>query len=350
MALKPDYFKEACKLGQAFGMARNRNELLNLILQSAIDILNGKAACLYLLEPGKQELAPVAQKGLSESYFHSRKSMLARKIMPLVMKDGFFYSRDAASDPGLEYPGAKKAEGIVSVLAVPVMVRGKNIGIFCLFTSAPRDFTRDEKDFLLFLAQQGGGVMEHARVLDQLRNETKLLFDLAVKLSGSLDIKEILRAMSAEIARALGVKGASIRLLDEDKQTLELVASYGLSEKYLQKGPVSARKSISQAVNGQKPVIVENAATDRRVQYRKMNKEEGIVTILSVPITTKEKVIGVLRLYSKVKRDFSQDEIMLVTALAYLGGLAIQNASLYLVCQTDMKDLKDELWSHRSWF
>ena len=41
---------------------------------------------------------------------------------------------------------------------------------------------------------------------------------------------------------------------------------------------------------------------------------------------------------------------MLVTALAYLGGLAIQNASLYLMCQSDMKNLKDELWSHRSWF
>jgi len=51
-----------------------------------------------------------------------------------------------------------------------------------------------------------------------------------------------------------------------------------------------------------------------------------------------------------VKRNFTRDEIMLVTALAYLGGLAIQNASLYLMSQTDIKDLKDELWSHRSWF
>ena len=81
-----------------------------------------------------------------------------------------------------------------------------------------------------------------------------------------------------------------------------------------------------------------------------MNREEGIVTILSVPIKTKERVIGVLRLYSGVTRNFTRDEIMLVTALAYLGGLAIQNASLYLLCQVDIKDLKDELWSHRSWF
>jgi GAF domain-containing protein len=81
-----------------------------------------------------------------------------------------------------------------------------------------------------------------------------------------------------------------------------------------------------------------------------MNKAEGIVTILAVPIKTKERVIGVLRLYSGVPREFTPDELMLVTALAYLGGLAIQNASLYLVCQSDMENLKGELWSHRSWF
>ena len=350
MPSKPDFFRTMCQLTKAFGTARNRKELLDLILKSAVDTLKGKAACLYLARPGKEELLPVAQQGLSESYFRSRKSMLARRIVPLVLKEGFFYSRDAATDPSLEFPDAKKAEGIAAILAVPVMVKGKNIGVFCLFTAAPREFSADEREFLIFLAQQGGGVMEHARLIDQLRSETRLLFDLAVNLSGSLDVKEILRAMSTDIAVALGVKGASIRLLDEDKQTLELVASYGLSEKYLQKGPVSAKKSISQALNNQKPVIVENAATDRRVQYRKMNKEEGIVTIMSVPIKTKEQVIGVLRLYTGVKRDFTADEIMLATALAYLGGLAIQNASLYLMCQTDIKDLKNELWSHRSWF
>ena len=69
--------------------------------------------------------------------------------------------------------------------------------------------------FSSLLAQQGGGVMEHARLIDQLRQETRLLFDLAVNLSGSLDVKEILHAMSTDMARALGVKAASIRLLDE---------------------------------------------------------------------------------------------------------------------------------------
>ncbi|MFA5110627.1 MAG: GAF domain-containing protein [Desulfobaccales bacterium] len=350
MPVRIDYFKRLCELCKAFGTARNRGELLEMIFASAMEILGGKAACLYLAEAGKQELIPVAQKGLSESYFRSRKSMLTRKIVPLVVKRGFFYCRDAAADPEMEYPDAKKAEGIASILAVPVMVKGHNIGVFCLFTATPRDFQPEEKDFLILLAQQGGGVVEHARLIDHLRRETQLFFDLAVNLSGSLEVKEILHAMTTDLAKALKVKGVSIRLLDKTDQVLELVASHGLSEKYLQKGPVSAQKSIAQALKAQKPVIILNAATDRRVQYRAMNKEEGVVTILVVPIKTKEKVIGVLRLYSQVVRHFTPDEIKLVTALAYLGGLAIQNASMYLMCQADMKDLKEELWSHRSWF
>lgn len=350
MPVRIDFFKRLCDLCKTFGTARNRRELLEMIFASAIEILDGKAACLYMTEVGKTTLMPVAQKGLSESYFRSKKSILVQKILPLVLKKGFFYCRDAATDPKLEYPDAKKAEGIASILAVPVMVKGKNSGVFCLFTATPRDFTPEEKQFVSLLAQQGGGVMEHARLIDHLHRETQLFFDLAVNLSSSLEVKDILRAMTTDLAQALGVKGVSIRLLNESRETLELVASSGLSKKYLQKGPVSAQKSIAQALKTQKPVIILNAATDRRVQYRAMNKEEGIVTILAVPIKTKEQVIGVLRLYSKVVRHFTPEDIKLVTTLAYLGGLAIQNASLYLMCQMDMKDLKEELWSHRSWF
>jgi GAF domain-containing protein len=350
MPVRINYFKKLVELCKTFGTARNRRELLEMIFVSAMDILGGKAACLYLTDIGKPELIPIAQKGLSESYFRSKKSMLTQKIVPLVVKKGFFYCRDAAVDPKLEFPDAKKAEGIASILAVPVMVKGKINGVFCLFTASPRDFAPQEKEFASLLAQQAGGVMEHARLLDHLRRETQLFFDLAVNLSGTLEVKEILRAMTTDLAQALGVKGASIRLLDEQRETLEPVASFGLSKKYLEKGPVSAQESIPQVLKAKKPVIILNAATDKRVQYREMNQKEGIVTILAAPIKTKEQVIGVLRLYSKVMRHFTPEEIKLVTALAYLGGLAIQNASMYLMCQTDMKDLQEELWSHRSWF
>jgi transcriptional regulator with GAF, ATPase, and Fis domain len=84
-------------------------------------------------------------------------------------------------------------------------------------------------------------------------------------------------------------------------------------------------------------------AADPKLAYPDAKKAEGITSILAVPIKTKERVIGVLRLYSKAVRHCTLEEIKLVTALAYLGGLTIQNASLYLMCQTEMKALQEEL-------
>jgi GAF domain-containing protein len=168
-------------------------------------------------------------------------------------------------------------------------------------------------------------------------------------INASMDIKKIMEILSAGIAKALDVKAVSVRLLDEEERTLKLVASYGLSKEYLMKGPVSAEKSIAEALRG-KPVVVRNASSDEGVQYREEKKAEGIVSILCVPIKEREKVIGVLRLYTDREREFTADDILLVSALAHQGGIALQNASLFLALKEDMKDLKDDLWSHRSWF
>ncbi len=72
--------------------------------------------------------------------------------------------------------------------------------------------------------------------------------------------------------------------------------------------------------------------------------------MLYVPIKSQDKIIGVLNIYSSWSREFTEDEIMLVTALAYQGGLAISNASMYMMLQEDIKDLKDNIWSHKCWF
>ena len=344
---KNDYFRIFCKVSRAFGTTLDKDEILNLIVESVIDIMKGKAACLWLADEESNEFVPVAHKGLSKKYFQA--PIHAEKIAAVVRKEGHLYARDATKDPRLEYHETKKAEGIVSLLVVPVMVKRRLIGVLSVFTSKPRNFSKDEIEFLTALAEQGGMAIEHARLFEKIMENTRLFHDLAANINSTLDVKKIMHILSADVADALGVKAASVRLLDESKEKLELVASYGLSEKYLDKGPISAEKSIAEALKG-KPVVVKNAAEDKGVQYKKEKQEEGIFSILCVPIKSKDEVIGVLRLYSGVEREFTEDEIMLVTALALQGGLAIQNASMYLMLEQDMKDLKDDLWSHRSWF
>jgi GAF domain-containing protein len=106
---------------------------------------------------------------------------------------------------------------------------------------------------------------------------------------------------------------------------------------------------INKALKGE-VALIENAATDKRLRYRKELREEGVVSIIIVPIKAKDNIIGIMSLHSAVKRNFSDEEVMLIKALAQQGGLAIQNASLYLMLQQDMKELREDMWSHRSWF
>jgi GAF domain-containing protein len=343
-----DYFRSFCDISRAFGRTEDSKELLGLIVENVIRTMNGKAACLYLADASQEFFVPAAQKGLSRGYLHVGPERAGHTV-PLVLKDGHWAIKDATTDPRLENHEAKKAEGIASLLVVPVRIHNRVLGVLSLYTGTPRDFSQDEIDFLMALAEQGGMAIEQARLVEQLRKNTELFHNLAAGMNSTLEVKAIMDILSAGIARALEVKAVSVRLLDGDQRTLRLVASYGLSEQYLNKGTVSAEKSIAEALKG-KPVVIRDAAKDSGVQYRKEKEEEGIVSILCVPIKAKEEVIGVLRLYSAVPREFSEDEIMLVTALAHQGGLAIRNASQVLMLQDDMKNLKEDLWSHRSWF
>jgi len=348
MAEKDNYFNALSKVCKAFGMTGNSNELLNLVVQSAVETMKAKAACLYMPSKEKNEYVAVAQKGLSERYLQATHKRVEHTTKLLKEKDYVHY-RDAKTDPRIRNRESKIAEGIGSILIVPVNVKGQMIGNLALYTSDIRDFSQKEIEFLSILAEQGGTAIENARLIEKIREQTKIFLELAASIMESRDIKQILQTLTADVAKAIGVKAASIRLLDDAKVTLKLAASHGLSEKYLKKGHISAEKSIAEALKG-KPIVVKDAAKDSGVQYREEKKEEGIVSILCVPIKSKEEVFGVLRLYSATEREFTEDEIEFVTALAYLGGVAIQNVNLYAMLKGDIKDLRDNFWIFKTWF
>ena len=348
MTKEKDYFRTFCKVSRAFGSTFSREKLLDLIVESAIESMDAKAACLFLADEKRDVFVPTAQKGLSDDYLHA-KPLRAKSIVQAVLKGGYLAIRDATSDPRVENHEAKKAEGIASILDVPVMVRDKVIGVLALYTGTVRDFSVDEIDFLSALAEQGGSAIQQARLLERIQKNSMLFLDLASDINSSLDVKKIFHNLTVDLSEALGMKGVIIRLLNKETGELQLVASHGLSEKFLDKGPLSAEKSVVQAMKGE-TVIIDDVENDERLQYRDEVIREGIASMLVVPIKVKDDVIGIMRLCSAVKRDYPQDIIVLVNALAQTGGLAIQNASMYLALQDDMKELKDDIWSHRSWF
>ena len=147
-------------------------------------------------------------------------------------------------------------------------------------------------------------------------------------INSSLDLSEVLRLIVQNTCETTGSKGCTLMLLDEAGETLEVKLSYGLSDHYIGKGPLSADKSISDTLKG-KPVIIEDATSDPRLQYPQEAKREGIASIISVPIIFRERIMGVLRLYTSVPCRFSEDDIDFLSAIGMQSGLAIENARRY---------------------
>lgn len=172
--------------------------------------------------------------------------------------------------------------------------------------------------------------------LQQLR----LLNQVAKDITTTLGLRPRLGFVCQSIIDIMGVKGVSIRLLDQKTNRLELAFASGLSEEYIHKGPVDADKSLAKALEGA-PHFVLDASTDPGIQYPEEACREGLVSVLSLPLKGREKVIGTLRLYTGERRSFTRDEIDFLSALAAQGAISLENARNYEVLEKQDKAKND---------
>lgn len=170
----------------------------------------------------------------------------------------------------------------------------------------------------------------------------QVFFEEAKRISSSLSTDEVLKAIVESTARAVNAKGSSLLLLSPDKKQLVHSTTYGLSDWFIKKGPLSAEKSLSQALEG-KPTQVLNAAEDKNVQYRWHMKKEGIASILAVPVVFENEVIGELRIYTAEPRQFSEEETGFVEGVASLGALALQKARRHEAVSNDLQQCNIDL-------
>ncbi len=162
------------------------------------------------------------------------------------------------------------------------------------------------------------------------RDHTYLaLFQRVTRMvTSTLDVDEVFGLILDEMAEVMGVDGVTIRLLDTDRKKLLLAAASGLSEEYLERGPVDDEKSVSMALAG-KPVIIADAPDHPQVHYRDELRKEGVQSILAAPIVNQGEIMGVLRLLSKTRREFEPAEADFAAALAEQCGIATANARAY---------------------
>ena len=102
-------------------------------------------------------------------------------------------------------------------------------------------------------------------------------------LNAQVETVELLEMTAKALVEQFDLKACHFRLLSRDQKILEHVASHGLSERFLAKGPVDAEKSVAAALEGN-VVAVLDCVEDPRVQYPEAFKAEGNASMLTIPL------------------------------------------------------------------
>ena len=173
----------------------------------------------------------------------------------------------------------------------------------------------------------------------QCRNVFHVIGDA---LNAQLDTTVLLKMAARSIVEEFNLKACHFRLLSRDLQTLDDVASHGLSEAFLNKGPVDAEKSVAEALQGQ-VVTVLDCVSDPRVQYPEAFEKEGIVSLLTIPLEARGQVIGVMRLFTSVRREFTDDEIEFFKVVALFCTSAIIDSMFRMILAHVTESIKSSL-------
>lgn len=163
-----------------------------------------------------------------------------------------------------------------------------------------------------------------ALMSSQTASFNKALGEMAKAVNSDLIVSEKLDRLVKLAPRALAVRGCSLLLLDAQKRHLIHAAAHDLSERYRRKGLIEPEKSLSETMEGN-AVMVADAATDSRIQFQELARQENVVSIMSVPLKIRGEIAGSLRVYSRTHREFTSREEAFLTTAANLVGIVLDS-------------------------
>jgi len=173
------------------------------------------------------------------------------------------------------------------------------------------------------------------------------LYQIVLRISSSLDLDDVLAYVTEETAMAVGGRASSVRLLDVGGDRLEMRAVYGLSDEYLNKGPVDlAHSPVDREILAGNPTQLPDVTRDSSFQYPGEAAREGIASVSSVPLIAHGRPIGVLRVYSSERRVLTDAQMRFLVAVGDLSALCIENARLFEATRQSYEDTMNTLWGN----
>jgi signal transduction protein with GAF and PtsI domain len=154
-------------------------------------------------------------------------------------------------------------------------------------------------------------------------------------------IEDILRLVVTVTAETMHSKICSLWLLNHGDRTLRLRATQSISEDYLAERSLKLGEGIvGQVALSREPRAVLNVLGEPDYKEKKLAKKEGLVSMLSVPMVVKERVIGVLNCYTSYSHEFTETEKNVLTAVANAAAVAIENTELMVKTKVILEELE----------
>ena len=245
---------------------------------------------------------------------------------------------------------------IKSVAGLPLMVKGKLLGVLFLHSSRAAAF-RGQLPLLTAFASQVAIAVENARLYEQAQQEIAerkraeeaaerrstqlaLLNSASRAMVSSLHPETVMETTMRQARQALQVEAASVWLRDSDTGELVFEAGYAGCVEALKERRLPAGQGIAGwvAQHGT-PLVVPDVRADDRF-YPQFDADSGFTTRsgLCVPLLAKGEIIGVMQALNKIGDDFGEDDLRLLEALASTAAIAIENARLYEEVQRELRE------------
>jgi signal transduction histidine kinase/putative methionine-R-sulfoxide reductase with GAF domain len=166
--------------------------------------------------------------------------------------------------------------------------------------------------------------------------EINALLEISKAISSGLYLEDVLRLIVTVTAKVMDSQICSLSILDERDQKLKLKATQSISEEYLKERSLAIGEGVvgHVALHNQ-PMAIANVLKEPLYKEKELARREGLVSMLSVPMCIKEKVIGVINCYASYPRTFSKSEEEMLLTVAHQAAICIENSGLMETLEID---------------
>lgn len=218
-----------------------------------------------------------------------------------------------------------------SELAVPMLIRGKVIGVINVDSTRKGAFTEDDERLLTAVAEQSAKVIETARLHEALKSyssQMEAVFEIGRRLASPVPVESVLSLVVEEGRRLLGVDVcAFVELEPGDPPTLAMRAQAGATGSWQELPQLRARDSLLASVVRQRAAVSIHDLRNRAPFWGgHLPKDEDYRSLLGVPVVYQDEMLGVLVVLTGLPRQFNEFERNLLQLLADQAAASISSA------------------------